>query len=41
MRSILMSMLALAAFVAEGGVEAIKNLQEPVGGRPAVLSFGG
>lgn len=41
MRSILMSMLALAAFVAEGGVEAMKNLQEPVGGRPAVLSFGG
>lgn len=41
MRSILFSMLAMAALVAEGGVDAMKNLQKPESGKSAVLSFGG
>ncbi len=41
MRSILLSLLTVAALVAEGGVEAMKNLQQPQSGKTAVLSFGG
>ena len=41
MRSILFSMLVMAALVAEGGVDAMKNLQKPSNGKSAVLSFGG
>ena len=41
MRSILFSMLVMAALVAEGGVDAMKNLQKPANGKSAVLSFGG
>ncbi len=40
-RVLLMSLLALMPLVAEGGVEAMKNLQQPVEGKPAVLSFDG
>lgn len=41
MKSVLLSMLAMAAFNAEAGVEAMQNLQQPEQGTPAVLSFGG
>lgn len=41
MKSVLFSMLALLALSAQGGVEAMKNLQKPVAGTAAVLSFGG
>lgn len=40
-RVMLMSLLALMPLAAEAGVEAMKNLQQPVEGKPAVLSFGG
>ena len=40
-RVMLMSLLALMPLAAEGRVEAMKNLQQPVEGKPAVLSFGG
>lgn len=36
-----MSLLALMPLAAEAGVEAMKNLQQPVEGKAAVLSFGG
>lgn len=41
MKSVLFSMLAMAALSAEAGVEAMQNLQKPEQGTPAVLSFGG
>lgn len=41
MKSVLLSMLAMAALVAQGGEEAMKNLQKPESGKPAVLTFGG
>ncbi|MBR1982594.1 MAG: beta-galactosidase [Akkermansia sp.] len=41
MKSVLFSMLALLALGAQGGVEAMKNLQQPEQGKPAVFSFGG
>ena len=40
-RVLLMSMLALMPLAAEAGVEAMKNLQQPVEGKSAVLTFGG
>lgn len=40
-RALLMSLLALMPLAAEAGVEAMKNLQQPVEGKAAVLSFGG
>ena len=41
MKRVLFSMLAMAALSADAGVEAMKNLQKPQTGTPAVLSFGG
>ena len=41
MKSVLFSMLAMAALSADAGVEAMKNLQKPQMGTAAVLSFGG
>lgn len=41
MKSILFSILAMAALVAEGGGDAMKNMQKPERGKSAVLSFGG
>ena len=40
-RVLLMSLLALMPLAAEAGVESMKNLQQPVEGKPAVFSFGG
>ena len=40
-RLLLMSLLALWPLESLAGVEAMKNLQQPVAGRAAVLSFGG
>lgn len=41
MKCLLFSMLALLALGAQGGVEAMKNLQKPEAGKAAQLSFGG
>ncbi len=41
MKSLLLSILTIAALAAQGGVDAMKNLQKPEAGKPAVLSFGG
>ena len=41
MKSVLLSLLTAAALVAQGGVDAMKNLQKPESGKAAVLSFGG
>ena len=40
-RVLLMSLLALMPLAAKAGVEAMKNLQQPVEGKSAVLTFGG
>ena len=41
MKCLLFSMMALLALGAQGGVEAMKNLQKPEAGKAARLSFGG
>ena len=41
MKCLLFSMLAALTFQAQGGVEAMKNLQKPESGKAAHLSFGG
>lgn len=41
MKCLLFSMLAALALHAQGGVEAMKNLQKPESGKAAHLSFGG
>lgn len=41
MQSLMLSLLTMATLVAQGGVDAMKNLQQPVKDKPAILSFGG